>query len=506
MPSSGRNDAVAREEDGGQEKLRPPSETMRSEPVLAPQRLVLWVSSLLIAASMMMVVWNLQDSSLTNANTGSRYATIESLVDHGTYYIDASQYLRTPDKVKVGEHFLSSKPPVLPTYGAAVYWAYQAATGQTIAEHEGNVVRLVSLLTGGLFHLIFLIYFYRLSRLLLVRPVAQLSVMAAACFSYLGVAYATAINNHSVGASLLVVAFYYAFVARNDPRASRWTWTLAGLVLGLLVAVDLPSGIFVPLLGGYLFTHDRRRTVLYFVPALLPGIGSQLGLSWFTTGSIEPAYFNKELKNFAGNYFRGHQRGIDALREPKHIYAFNVLIGHHGLFSMTPLLGFGLYELVRSLAGRARRAEAWVLATGALIVLGFYVFRTRNYGGWCVGMRHLVPLMPLLLLYFGLWLDRVRITRWVLGVVLLAFSVGAFHVQDGLSSPFQFSLWHNWLEGKPNRNRIGPKLNLGRAYEREAKALRKQRARQKAQRRRQDQQRRQQVQQSQGAELGIEAR
>jgi hypothetical protein len=33
-------------------------------------------------------------------------------------------------------------------------------------------------------------------------------------------------------------------------------------------------------------------------------------------------------------------------------------------------------------------------------------------------------------------------------------------VQDGLSSPFQFSVWHNWIEGRPNRSRIGDKMNL----------------------------------------------
>src|SRR5690606_9184545 len=62
--------------------------------------------------------------------------------------------------------------------------------------------------------------------------------------------------------------------------------------------------------------------------------------------------------------------------------------------------------------------------------------------------------------YFGIWLDRVRLTRMVFASVLVAFSVSAFHVQDGLSSPFQFSVWHNWLENSPNRARIGKTFNL----------------------------------------------
>jgi len=39
------------------------------------------VCSLLMVASLVMVFWNLQDASLDNAYTASRYATIESLVD-----------------------------------------------------------------------------------------------------------------------------------------------------------------------------------------------------------------------------------------------------------------------------------------------------------------------------------------------------------------------------------------------------------------------------------------
>jgi hypothetical protein len=48
--------------------------------------------------------------------------------------------------------------------------------------------------------------------------------------------------------------------------------------------------------------------------------------------------------------------------------------------------------------------------------------------------------------------------KW--GFVVAAFAVSAFNVQDGLTSPFQFSLWHNFLDGEPNRNRLGPKWNL----------------------------------------------
>ncbi|HEX7672347.1 MAG TPA: hypothetical protein VF395_22285, partial [Polyangiaceae bacterium] len=138
-------------------------------------------------------------------------------------------------------------------------------------------------------------------------------------------------------------------------------------------------------------------------------------------------------------------------------------LGHHGLFSMTPIYFFSAFELVRRLVRKDKfRAETVVFLSTIVVVCAFYIFRTHNYGGWCVGMRWFVPIMPWLLIAFGFWLDRATLGRIKWTFVVLAFAVSAFNVQDGLTSPFQFSLWHNFVDGEPNRNRLGPKWNLGR--------------------------------------------
>jgi len=417
------------------------------------------ICSLMMAASLIMVVWNLQDSSLDNANTGSRYATIESLVDYGTYWIDQSRYVHTIDKYQVDGHYISSKPPVLPTLAAGVYWVYEHLTGRTIRRYEGEVVRLVSLCTGGLCHLIFLVYFYRLCGLLLQRQLAIWITMAAASFAYLGVAYATAINNHSTAAALAVCGLYYACAIHHGQLQKWWHWPLTGFVLGLLPAIDLPGIAISGLIVLYLLAHDWKKTLFWLVPAMLPWLLVHLWLTYNISGSLRPFYTNRELKNFPGFHFR-NATDIDGLRESKDIYAFNVLLGHHGVFSMTPLYLFGLWELLRSLRYRRLLRESVLCAVALCGFFGFYIFRTRNYGGWCVGMRWLVPVMPLLLLYFGVWIDRIKLTRLLWALVLSAFLVSCFNVQDGLTSPFQYSVWHNWLENAPNRNRVGKIFNV----------------------------------------------
>jgi hypothetical protein len=420
------------------------------------------VSSLMIAASLVMVLWHMQLTSRENANTGSRYATIESLVDYGTYSIDASRYLFTPDKVKARGHFVSSKPPLLPTYGAGVYYLLKRITGYNITDNESIVVWTVGVFTGWLGHLVFLIYFYRLCRLLLVRQLAILVTVAVASFAYLGVAYATAINNHSVGAAFAVAGFYHAFKAKHG-LGGTLDWVLAGAALGVLPAIDLSSLALTGMCGIYLATKSFKRTLLFYVPFALPGVLSQFYLAHIATGSYIPAYADAGMMSYKGSYFGGRRAGIDALFEPKTKYAFNVLIGHHGLFSMTPLFGFSLFEIGRRLWKRDKYvAETIVFTVVITVVTAFYIFRTHNYGGWCVGMRWLVPVMPWLVLLFGLWLDRTKLGKVKWSFVVAAFAVSAFNVQDGLTSPFQFSVWHNFLEDAPNRNRIGTTWVLSR--------------------------------------------
>jgi hypothetical protein len=207
------------------------------------------------------------------------------------------------------------------------------------------------------------------------------------------------------------------------------------------------------LAGLYLLSKDWRRTLLLFLPAALPPLLAYLALTYSVTGSILPVQIRPELHRFAGSY-QLRRGGIDALQEPKHIYFFHMLLGHHGLLSMTPLFCFSLVALVKNLRRKsARFADALFVIAGVILLTVYYTFFTRNYGGWSVGFRWLLPLMPALFLFLGVWLDGARMTWWKWPLLVGAFAVSGFHTQDALSGPFQFSRWQNLLEGAPNRNR-----------------------------------------------------
>lgn len=407
------------------------------------------VASLLIAVSAGMVFWHTKDSAIRNTNVGSRYATVEALVNHGTFAIDDTQYIRTIDKVHVNGRFYSSKPPLLSTMAAGVYAVYRGITGYNIRKEEKKVVKVVNLVFGVGLHVLLLVHLFWLMLLVVRRQEAALACIAAVGFAYLGVGYAVELNNHTPAATFGLVAFYYAFRIRNGPRlgvaVKRTHWVLCGLAAGLIPGISLPGGALTAGLALYLFLHDRRQTLLFFLPATLPGVIAHFVLTYLSTGSLLPVYLLKGAYDYPGSYWL-KPRGIDALNEPKYLYAFHLLIGHHGLFSMTPAFVFSSIALVNALRRRTDLFREAVLVTGVTAVITlFLIFRTNNYGGNCVGFRWAIPYMPLLFVFFAVYLDRVRIRWWLWGLVLLTLLVGQFHVHDAFWTPWHTSKWHAWF-------------------------------------------------------------
>jgi hypothetical protein len=416
--------------------------------------LLTWIAVLLITASAMLVLFHIQPTSRKNVNTASRFATVESLVERGTYAIDQSRYKFTVDKVKLGGRFYSSKPPMIPTYTAGVYFLYNKITGHTFKTHEREAVFVCTLATGWLSHVVTLIYLFRMARRLLRRDLAVLGVVTAGAWAYLGVGYATHLNNHTIAAAAVLVGFFHAHCAAERQDAHLRHWLVSGLCFGFVPTFDIPAATFSAAAFVYLLLANWRKTLLLFVPAALPGIALHLWMMESIYGSVLPVQIRKEAHQYTGSYFWKRRAGIDALREPKYLYAFHALIGHHGLLSMTPLFLFSLAGLARNLRRRVPMfREALFVAASTILLTLFYVYWTRNYGGWSVGFRWFIPFMPLLVLFFGVWLDGARIQRWKLPLVTAAFAVSAYNTSDAVSGPFQFSRWHNWLESAPGRNR-----------------------------------------------------
>jgi hypothetical protein len=470
-----------------------------------------------------------------SSNDVSRWATVRALVDHGTYAIgrrdkdnvlvsavaavaatnavDAAVltqlgfYIRSKksdhgvitepgwesvDKVLHPERleWYSSKPPLLATLVAGLYWLLKMLTGWTLADHPAAAVRTILLLiNGGLF----VVYLALLARLLdryAQTDWTRYFVLAAACFATLVTPFLITFNNHTLATFGVVFALYPALrILESGPAAPWWSFALAGFFAAFTACLELPAASFAVALGAILFWVAPRRTLLAFLPAALIPVAAFFLTNYLAIGQWRPAYSefrsgyerdpSASWYQYEGSHWRtpnpGEVRsGIDWAwtQESRPTYAWHLLFGHHGLFSLTPLWLLAVWGMARfSLAGLGvwlsrrplptdgtfspdngapvpdgPRCAVLNLVAGmtlvlSVVVVGFYLVKSNNYGGWTSGLRWLMWLSPLSLLCLVPVADYLAGRRWgrALALVLLALSI--FSVSYPAWNPWR----HPWI-------------------------------------------------------------
>lgn len=156
-------------------------------------------------------------------------------------------------------------------------------------------------------------------------------------------------------------------------------------------------------------------------------------------------------------WVQGQKAGVD-LGEPSRLrYAMHLLVGHHGMFSLTPIwllsaAGLG-YWLTRS--QRQMRGYAVLVVALSAVCLTFYILRPlgdRNYGGVSNGFRWMfwfTPLYLIAMLPAADWLGRTRAWRTV-GAALLLFSAisASYTPLNPWSHPwlYKYLTYIKWLQ------------------------------------------------------------
>jgi hypothetical protein len=173
--------------------------------------------------------------------------------------------------------------------------------------------------------------------------------------------------------------------------------------------------------------------------------------------------------DYPGSYwFRKNLRGIDVGEKLPTVYAFNCLIGHHGLFSLTPLwlltiagcfISLDNFSLIhKSIDRNSRLTTQRIIAFTTLIttavILTFYLTRPqldRNYGGGTCCLRWLIWLTPLWLLTMlptADWLGKSRLGRAVtIGLLAVSVFSAAYAADNPWSHPWIFDYWQSmgWI-------------------------------------------------------------
>lgn len=427
------------------------------------------------------------------ANDCSRWATIRSLVDEGTYVIGhrepggegtyqdagiiADKSWDTIDKVlQPGTlNFFSSKPPLLSTIGAGIYWLIKAGLGISIVTNIWLVTRIVLSVLNVLPLLAYLVLLDRLLNAFRVTPWCRAFILTCACFGTFITTFSVTLNNHTLAAICVLAALCPAIKICRLPNATTGQFAAAGFFSGLTTAMELPAAAFTVGLGIVLARNYSRRTILIFVPAALVPISALLLTNWLAIGDIRPAYskLHSPWYEFAGSYWKnGMGTGIDAagLNEDKLDYALNLLIGHHGFFSLTPVffLALGSSYVVPSsfVLGSGSICDKHAVATLAedlrpvlrlakrgtlllsVIIFGFYIAFTSNYGGTTCGPRWFVWLTPLYLLSMIPAVERAgssaNMRLCACGLLLVSVFSSNYTAYNPWSDPWLYDVLHSW--------------------------------------------------------------
>ena len=359
-------------------------------------------------------------------NDASRWALVESLVDHGTSSIERSRFRGTVDRVLVDGHAYSNKPPLLALAGAALYAPLRAATGWRIADpgDGGRVIWLLTVLLVGLPAAATVAVFDRaLARRTATRAGTRAALVVALAAGTLLLSFGVTLNNHVPAAFFLLAAALSAF----DGRAGR-----SGLACGAAGALDLLPGFgFAPFFAGMLAgaADGRRARWARFGAGLGAGAALAALANLVTHGSLLPAKMLPGAVDLSAQVGPS-VAGVVLPEGP--FYLLEILFGGHGLLAVSPVLLIGAAGLARA-PWRApfgtSAAWGWLGAGVAAQILG-HALLAGSYGGWSYGYRYLIPIQGLLLLaapaVLGARPARVALVALLPASVLFA-ALGAWH-------------------------------------------------------------------------------
>ena len=397
-------------------------------------------------------------------NDASRWDTVWSLLNGRGYVLDykwddgkfeAPYDLFMCDQVRKDGKFYSSKPPLLPTVAAGIAWAVRATTGMQIPERDDVVNRLVLLLINVIPLAIAIILYAGLLERLGYGAAARLFCISAAAFGTYITAYSVTFNNHTVAACACLYTLYCLIRVKYEGRTEARWFVWAGLFAAWTAANEMPGVLFALMVFGWMLYGHARQTLKFFVvPAAIVG-GAYLLTTYLQTGGFVPFQVNREspLYYYPGSHWLNPE-GIDAANDPKWLYLVNLLIGHHGVFSLTPVFLISFYGMLRTAWLRLRNVEdkgprtlPGVEIMGlvlSVVLIVFYLFRTSNYGGGAQGFRWLFWLTPFWLISLAPVVDRHINSRAFRVFAFTALAISLMTVGYALSG--RMGPWGNsWL-------------------------------------------------------------
>ncbi len=361
-----------------------------------------------------------------------------ALVDHGTAAID-SFHTNTVDLAFHHGHYYINKAPGESLLGVPVYLAFKALFHSVPVPPPGVItsayrsyivlVFLLSIFTVSIPAVLLLLLFYWFlgffTRSNINRTILTLALgLGTMMFRYSGTVY-----SHLPVTALLFAAFVLVWIHDKEEavRGSRSAWFvqhphatagLAGLCLGASVLFEYSSIVITVLIGIYALIRFPRHLWPALIVGGVPGIlvvgaynlaafGNPLVTGYAVTTSAFPGV-HRHGSGLNGAY--GH-----FIPRPKLQALWGMSFSpFRGLFFLSPFL-LTAFPGYRLWARRADRDWILFLAVPVAQLLAISTF-PGWHGGWAVGPRYLIPMLPFITFPVIFVLDRA--TDWISRVIV----------------------------------------------------------------------------------------
>lgn len=365
-----------------------------------------------VVGCLLVILWLCFGKSETMLCTdGVRLATIESLVEYGTFEISDSIFIQTCDKFRVpaqgeGGKYYSDKPPLLSVLGAGAYFILKSV-GIDLRKNMGFSYRYLDFFLVIL--PVFLILYF--SHLYLKANHVPLEhrfwIYLASVCGTLVLPYAMVIQNHVAAAALLVGAYLFFENPMKEKTAKALGWS--GLLFGLSISVDLNAIFFAAAFSALCLWRfgkkDRLGVFLFALGVFIPSFATLCFFRYYS-GEWRPFVSQVEKFLYQGSIlprvnFMGGYDPNPLTWKAYALYFWHGLLGYKGLFSHSIALLLGFWGIVICLKKEEKTfldALAILLSTIVLFIF-LAVSVPITYGGSNFAFRYMTIWMPLVILF-----------------------------------------------------------------------------------------------------------
>lgn len=332
---------------------------------------------------------------LNNPNESARTYTTIALVEHHSFRIDeeVARFGHVNDNAVRGGHQYAAKAPATALLGVPVYALARPLLRRVVAPDDPAAwlratTLVLRLVVVQLPCFLFLVWFRRRVALdTQDEPLALVATAALAVGSNF-VAYGLMFASHA----LIGCAAFAAFALASDRRRPF----VVGNLLGLCTLLEYTAAPLSLVLGLYaLLQYDDWRARGRFVAGAALHALVLCGFQWIAFGGpFTPPHHFLADETLRAN----HVHGFYGVGAPTAAALHGLLLDPTtGLFGVSPFA----WLVVLALFAWRRSDARWAAAASLAMVLA--VAGVTNWrGGWCVGPRYLVGLMP-----FVAWLCAV---------------------------------------------------------------------------------------------------